>query len=97
MKLVEGINLALADKEYNPTEVLIDFKDSDISEDETTDSQSPVNVDSPSIIVASTCQDNDEMDKLCALCIGSKSTQVVRQNKTMTPITKKLEEVYVDP
>lgn len=67
-----------------------------MSEGETTNSQSPVDVDPPPMIVASTRQDNDEIDKLYALCIGSKSIQVMRQNKTMTPTTKKLEKVHAD-
>lgn len=67
-----------------------------MSKDETTNPQSPIDVDPPPIIVASARQNDNEMDKLYTPYIGSKSTQVVRQNKTMTPITEKLEEMHAD-
>lgn len=38
----------------------------------------------------------DIIDKLCTPCVGSKSTRVVRQNKSMTATTKKLEEVHAN-
>lgn len=34
--------------------------------------------------------------KLCTFCINSKSTQVVRQNMCMIPITNKLNKIHVD-
>lgn len=95
-KLVEGINLALTDKKYDPMEVLINSEDFDMFEDEITDSQSNVDINPPLIIVASAYQDDNEMDKLCAPYIESKSTQVMRQNKTITPTTEKLEKVHTD-
>lgn len=77
-------------------EVFIDSEDSDMSESETTDPQSSVDIDPPPIIIASIRQDDNEMNKLCVPCVESKSTQVVRRNKTMTPTTKKLEKVHAD-
>ncbi len=40
--------------------------------------------------------DLEDLDKLCTSCMRSKSTRVVRQNKSMTAITSKLEEVHAD-
>lgn len=40
--------------------------------------------------------DNYALNKLCALFIGSKSTQIVKKNKYMTPTTNKFEEMYAD-
>lgn len=40
--------------------------------------------------------DSNILDKLYTLCIGSKLTRVVRQNRSMTAISKKLETVYVN-
>lgn len=39
---------------------------------------------------------NDTLDKLYILCIGSKSTQVVQKDKNITPITDQLEEMYAN-
>lgn len=58
--------------------------------------QSPVNVDSLLIIVSSVRQDGNQMDKLYAPCIGSKFTQIMRQNKTMILTIKKFEKVHAD-
>lgn len=105
-KLVDGINLGLPDKEYNLAEVFIDSDDSEISDVEEIDSQailpstgSPAqiaNQQGPPTSTASARQANDVLDKLCAPCMGSKSTRTVRQNKSMTPTTSKLEEVHAD-
>lgn len=40
--------------------------------------------------------DDDALDKLYTQCIGSKSTRVIRKNKSMTPATRKLKEVHAD-
>lgn len=90
LKLVDSIDLALANKKYDPVEVYIDFKDFDLSDNKTANSQSLVDIDPPPMIVSSTHQDGDEIDKLCAPYVGSKSTQIVKQNKTMILTTKKL-------
>lgn len=96
LKLVNNIDLTLTDMEYNPAEVLIDSKDSNMSDNKIADPQIPVDIDSPPMIVVFACQDNDEINKQSASYVRSKSTRVMRQNKAMTPITKKLENVYVD-
>ncbi len=67
-----------------------------MSNSKTVDPHSPMDIDLPLIIMASAHQDNNEIDKLCAPCIESKSTWVVRQKKAMTLITKKLEEMHGD-
>lgn len=38
----------------------------------------------------------DILDKLCASCIGSKSTQIIRYNKNMTVTTNMLKEIHAD-
>lgn len=51
LKLVNSIYLALADKEYNPAEILIDFKDSNIFDNKIANFQSPIDINSPPIII----------------------------------------------
>lgn len=67
-----------------------------MSESEITNPQSFVDIDPPPIIIAFIHQDDNEINKLCASCVKSKFTQVVRQNKTMIPTTKKLEKVHAN-
>ena len=100
-KLVDGIDLDNNNKEYNPAEVLIDSDDSDMSElsdpDEEPLTQHPSAKATPTTVVRQIrTEDSDVLDKLCTPCVGSKSTQVVRRNKSMTPTTDKLEEVHAD-
>ncbi len=40
--------------------------------------------------------ENDVLDKLCIPCVGSKSTRIIRRNKSMTPTTNKPEDVHAD-
>lgn len=40
--------------------------------------------------------EEDIQDEWCTLCVGSKSTQMVRRDKTMTLTINKLEEVHTD-
>lgn len=101
-KLVESIDLGPA-KEYDPTEVFVDSKDSDDSEDNSRAEPSLAQqhtleeVDPGSAHqIKSSIDNNDALDKLCTPCVGSKSTRVVRRNKSMTPITSKLKEVHAD-
>lgn len=107
-KLVDGIDIGL--KEYDPAEVFIDSDDSEVSSDDESPpnsaSQSALLEPVPSSIetmipnVDSVLQtkenDDDGIAKLCTPCVCSKSTQVVRHNKSMTPTTNKLEEVHAD-
>ncbi len=96
LKLVNSINLTLTDMEYDPAEVLINSKDSNISVNEMADPQIPVDIDLPPMIVVFTRQDNDAIDKRSTSYERRKSTRVVRQNKAMTPTIEKLEKVYAD-
>ena len=90
-RLADGIDLDTEDKEYNPAEVLIESDESDVSD--LSDSE-----ESPDVRTTLVCQTRAEdiLDKLCEPCVGSKSTRVVRRNKTMTATTDKLEEVHAD-
>ena len=101
-KLVEGIDLGPA-KEYDPREVFVDSEDSDDSEDDSraepflAQQHTLEEVDPGSAHqIKSSIDDNDALDKLCTPCVGSKSTRVVRRNKSITPITSKLEEVHAN-
>lgn len=102
-KLVKSIDLGYT-KKYNLIEVFIDLEDSNNSRanfqvDPTPIQQSILKkiIDSGSIRqIKADINNNDALDKLCTLCIGSKSTQIVQKNMSMTLITDKLEEVYAD-
>lgn len=96
-KLVDGISLEQEDKEYNPSEVLADSDDSDVSvssDKEGLPTQSSTKT--PVVVIHQTIENVDTIDKLCTPCVGSKSTWVVRRNQSMTTTTNKLEEVHAD-
>lgn len=101
-KLVEGIDLGLA-KEYDPTEVFVDSEDSDNSGDNSraepslAQQHTSEEVDPGSAHqIKSSIDDNNALDKLCTPCVGSKSTRVVKKNKSMTPTTSKFKEVHAN-
>lgn len=93
-KVVDGINIGLTNKEYNSAEVFIDSNNPKPPDNETIN----LLVDQESLlaIIASTRKADNIIDKLCAFCVGSKSTQMVRWNKIMRPTTEKFEEVHTD-
>ena len=100
-KLVDGINLDNNSKEYNLAEVLIDSDNSDMSELSDSDKKSLIQhlltkVTPTTVVRQIKTEDSDVLDKLCTLCVGSKSTRVVQRNKSMTPTTDKLEEVHTN-
>lgn len=100
---MEGIDLGPT-KEYDLTEVFVDSEDSDNSEDdlrvEPAPTQQPtlekVTDSSFARQIRADIDNNEALDKVCIPCIGSKSTRVVRRNKSMTPTTNKLEEMHAD-
>ncbi len=102
-KLVDGISLDQDDKEYNPAKVFIDSDDSDAS-DCSNQEESPIQLLVESVaevtpratVQQTRIKDLEDLDKLCTLCVGSKSTRVVIQNKSMTATISKLEEIYAD-
>lgn len=77
-------------------EVLIDSKDSNLFDGETANFESPVDIDPHPMIVSSARQYNNKIDKLCDSCVESKSTQMVKQNKTIILTTEKLKEMHAD-
>lgn len=111
-KLTDGINLNTSDnKKYDLTKVLIDLDDLDISnfDRKVTDSKISIVVIviatvlisqyfTNSISKITLCQESKSknLDKLYNLCVGNKSTQVIKQNKSITVTMSKLEEVYID-
>lgn len=78
-KLIDGINFNIEDKGYDPVEVTIDSDDSDMS-DPDADSDPHINglpnTQSASEVAHATKanKDNDLLNKLCTLCVRSKST-----------------------
>lgn len=96
-KLVDGISLEQEDKKYNPAEVFVDSNNSDasVSSDEKESPTQP-SAETPIAVIYQTIENADGIDKLCTPCVGSRSTQVMRRNKSITTITNKLEEVHAD-
>lgn len=87
-KLVDEMKLDV-EKKYDPAEVLINSDNSNVFESKETITTA----------VARQTTESDEldiMDKFYTPYIGSKLTQVVRQNKSITATTKKLEEVHIN-
>lgn len=102
-KLTDGINFDISNSKYDPAEVFIDSDNSNASNfdfnSKTLTSNNPTTLDPIPIIVA--CQENnaenpDNLDKLYTPYMGSISTRVVRQNKSITITTSKLEEVHIN-
>lgn len=78
-------------------EVYVDSDDSDLSvNSDEIESSTQLSAKSPIVALYQIVKNPDAIDKLCTLCVGSKSTQVIRCNKSMTITTNKLEEVHVD-
>lgn len=90
-RLTNGIDLDIENKEYNPIEVLIKSDESGIANLLDTEKL-------PGIYIAQVCQTRakDIFNKLYKSYVESKSTQVIRHNKSITAMTNKLEEVYTN-
>lgn len=89
------------DKEYDPTEVLVDSDNSNSDNSQTSDDDDVITNDvntthEPEPAIAHQATDNDILDKLCMPCVGSKSTRTIRRDKSMTTTTSKLEKVHAD-
>lgn len=85
--------------EYNLVEIFIDLDDLDISGMLSSKELLiflPTIEAIPIVVVSQTIEDPDIFDKLCILCVGSKTIRVVRQNKSMTTTSNKLEEMHTD-
>lgn len=104
-RLVNDIALTSQDTKYDLANILIDSnnsKRSDLSDSDNLILQQiqphKAKTADAIAIVSQTKAMNDSniLDKLCTLCVGSKSIQVVRQNQSLTAISKKLEEVHAD-
>lgn len=48
------------------------------------------------VVYPTKIKDLDILNKLCTLYVGSKSTRVVKRNKSITATSNKLEEVHSD-
>lgn len=102
-KLIDSISLEQNNKKYNPVEVFIDLDDSNTSN---CLDQKELSIQLLSKIIAeimprvtvyqTKIEDFDNLDKLCISYVRNKLTQVVRQNKNIMVMTKKLEEVHIN-
>lgn len=75
-KLANNIDLDLIDKEYNLAKVLIDFENCEIPDNQTVNSL--VDKKPLSVIISSTRQVNNIIDKLYPSYIESKSTWMIK-------------------
>lgn len=100
--MVNGIDLDRKNKEYDPAEVLLNSNNSDDFEKfNFNNDEAPfftnTSVCSPkTVIIQQTTSDFNILDKLYMLCIGSKSSQIIRKDKSMTANTSKLEQMHTD-
>lgn len=90
-----GIDLNTEIKEYNTAEIPIEFDESDVPNP--SDSKEPPD----SLTLAHTAlayqtRTKDTLNKLYETCVRSKSTRVIRCNKSITATTDKLEEVHAN-
>lgn len=94
-KLTDGIELNTSNDKYNSAKVFINSDNLDTLNSNSKDTALITQYLAQTI---ASCQENnlDNLDKLCTLYVSSKSTRVVRQNKSITVTTKKLEEVHAD-
>lgn len=108
-KLINSINIDLKEydsakvfiEEYDPSGIVIDSDDSEISSNK---NKSPADIALrlrgaafPNTNFTHQTRGNDNgISKLCASCVDNKSTQVVRRNKSMTLTIDKLGKVHVD-
>ena len=108
--LVDGINPQQAN--YNLFEVFLDLDESehDINKESKSNNQdtNPIAKTAFSLTLQSSAIDPDrdpdfeslaidlDLDKLCTICMTSKSTRAVKHHKSMTLASKKLEEVHAD-
>lgn len=101
-KLVDGIDLDMKNKEYDPAEVLLDSDDlDDFNEFNPNNNKAPpltnTSVPSPkTAVIQQTTSDLNIFDKLCMPYVGSKLSQIVQRDKSMTAITSKLEKMHAD-
>lgn len=99
-KLVDGIDLDMENKQYNLVEILLNSDNSDNSNKFKLDKAPPLNniyILSPeTAVIQQTTNNRNILNRLCIPYIRSKSSQIVKKDKSMTATTNKLEEVYVD-
>lgn len=98
-KLVDDINLDSQDIEYDPANMLIDSDNSNKSDLAESEDATALEVQFPADLTKITAvtdvarqtkvRDNsDGLDKFCIPCIESKLTKVIRQNWSITAISK---------
>lgn len=97
-RLIDEISFEQEGKEYNPAKVLIDSDNSNVESDGIYEERLSIQLSAEISIVAiyQFIKNLDIINKICTVYIGSKSTQVVRQNKNITPTINKLEEVHTN-
>lgn len=78
------------DTTYNPAKI---YNNSKASQPDNVDTKLEFNI---TLEVFKIINFKSNFDKICKLCIGSKQTHIVKQQKPMTPVKDKLKEVHVD-
>lgn len=91
------------DKEYDLTEILVNLENSDSDALQTSDNNDVItnNINTTTThelepAIAQQATNINILDKLYMPCVGSKLTQTVRRNKSMTTTISKLKEVHWD-
>lgn len=79
-------------KEYNLAEIFIDFNDFGVSENKEICTQAKTGA----ITTIFQATKTNILDKIYVPCVKSRLTETLKQNKSMTTITNKLEDVHTD-
>lgn len=103
VKLLDSINIKQKNKEYDLVEIIFDFNNSDVWDcldlkktPIQLSAETPTKVKQTIILLQIKIRNPYILDKLWAICIESKLTQIVRRKKSMMAITNKLEEIHAD-
>lgn len=100
--MVDNIDLKMKNKEYNPAELLLDSDNLDDSDKFNPNNDEALfltdtSVLSPKIVVIQQItSDPNILNKLCMPYVGSKLSQTVQRDNSMTATISKLEKVHAD-
>lgn len=89
---MDGINIE--DNKYNPTKVFINSNTE--NNGNTLDTSIVLNLAALPEFAANISKMNSDFDHIYILCVENKLTQVVIWNKSITPIKKRLKEIYTN-
>lgn len=101
--MVNGIDLQQA--KYDPSGIFNDSEESkhDTDKDNNSDKQNNTNISLALALKTSALNPileisaiDPDFEKLCMICVASKSTRTVKRHKSMTSANEKLEEMHAD-